>query len=1367
MLESPHHLRKRKYSTNIKKSKEEQEKDLIGIPRNIGPYELIEKIKDGGYSKIYKAKSNYTGDFVAIKTIEKSCFQESAEDVLLMVRQTEVLKILKHRNLVNLYEIYESLKFVYLIMDYLPNGDLIEQIIKKKRYQEQEALAIFSQLVDALYYMHKNEICHRDIRTEKILFDKKNKPKLVGFSYSTFYTKGKKIRDSYGSLCYACPEIIQNDYYNPELADVWSLGVVLYVMICGYLPFSEDDDNENRYLIINGKVDYPPEISNKVKDLLRHMLDIDPNKRYTFQKIIKHPWFKPFSEETLTGGCNPYKMIYPVDERILKLIVIYGFNKKEVDKYLKQNIFNARTGLYKQLSDKLLYMGFTSSSDLYSDDFIKFRNDKENIISDGEIKYKKYINKILEKIKKVERYVDDYKRKEDKIIKDLENLYNDAVIEERKNKQKMKEKNMKNNNDKTNKINDISKLKRKTVTPFQIIKETKTLKNIIHQNKNKKNENDEDFDALKAFNDENRLKSNHKNSSILSIEPSDFDINDSKIKRSKSNPNILDFVQKLLEKHDRDRDISDFDSELHEDSIDIIRNSRKKRQLSVIVKRRKRSYLNTGNESDYFLKRPKGSDERKKKIEDNYKKSIKQVIIEENVNEEKDKEEQQYECNNYYDFNTQKEKNENIKKDIDNFEKKESKISENKRKKSLRFSLSFGEDDDEEEEDHDINSSFSKIESKRASMYDIDEEIKELREIKNNIKSPLRSSFLKRNSNDNNLVNFNMENNNSIFGEHLDDCVNRKNSNVLMLESINEKYDLLTELKRLSDNAYSKNKNKKNEEDKEKNKENEEINEFINDSFGESKNGKEKETDFTNTDNNKDCKNNKNLIVFDDKLEISFHDDKSDNNNEAQNEMNNIDSNLEYYIQKKEKNLNEINKYIFYCNDEKKLSKLNIFNKLEDMLFSANNIKLKQEKEFIHEYINDKFPIKKLKIINEDTNLFLCVSKMNKLNKNENFYYTKGKAKLNNSSKNGKTIYNNIIDKEKFKIKSENNQKKNRKNPINKGKNEQYKSFGNKSNLTNDLNEQNYYNINRLLKGKNNNIINFYNRNENFNQKIYIFNKTKYDQNEIKTFEERKINNNVIINTENNITSNLSIKNLNNYQNYKKNSFFNTDEKKEKKNKINYAQYIKNFNLSKLKTYSKNSKNLEIKNSPIIKTFQPLKTLKRNNNFELFLANSERLKSNKKRKNYSIELSANNMTPNIKTDNKSVTYAKNKNNESISKIIEKNIIAKNLYNKFKNIFITKETKKKKIHDSFERSLHISIMNDENEELESTEKIISKVKKGQILNKLFTNKKSDNKKNNKYLVKFVKKPKISKDIDKQDSSYKGLYLKKLKFNKNIK
>ena len=95
-------------------------------------------------------------------------------------------------------------------------------------------------------YMHKMNICHRNIRTEHILFDKNNRPKIMGFGYSTFYESNKKIEGSYGSLCYICPEIIDDSAYNPELADVWSFGVILYVLICGYLPFSDDDDNKNK-----------------------------------------------------------------------------------------------------------------------------------------------------------------------------------------------------------------------------------------------------------------------------------------------------------------------------------------------------------------------------------------------------------------------------------------------------------------------------------------------------------------------------------------------------------------------------------------------------------------------------------------------------------------------------------------------------------------------------------------------------------------------------------------------------------------------------------------------------------------------------------------------------------------------------------------------------------------------------------------------------------------------------------------------------------------------------------------------------------------------------------------------------------------
>ena len=236
------------------------------------------------------------------------------------------------------------------------------------------------------------------------------------------------------------------------------------------------------------------------------MLDINPNKRYNFQRIIKHPWFKSYNENSLTTGVNIYKMIYPIDERILKIIVIYGFNKKEIDMDLKQNKFNNVTGLYKQLVDKFLSMGFKSYSDLCSDNFMEFKKDKENIITDGDKKYKKYINKILDKIKKVDRYVNEYKIKEDKVILDLEIIYADAEAEEIKNKQKEKEKQFMKLNS-INEKNNPKIFQRRTLSPMLTVKEKKDIKDYLASKigyiKKDKNNNKNN---IKAINKNNNYK---------------------------------------------------------------------------------------------------------------------------------------------------------------------------------------------------------------------------------------------------------------------------------------------------------------------------------------------------------------------------------------------------------------------------------------------------------------------------------------------------------------------------------------------------------------------------------------------------------------------------------------------------------------------------------------------------------------------------------------------------------------------------------------------------------------------------------------------------------------------------------------------
>ena len=160
---------------------------------NIGPYEVEKLLKEGSSSKVFLAKSKYTGENAVIKVLSKSRLNDNLDDLLLITKQKETLKVLKHRNIVVLYEIYESPENFYFITEHLSGKDLIEKLIKKKRFDEEQALKIFFQLLDAMTYMHKMNICHRNIRTEHILFDKTNRPKIIGFGYSTFYEPKKKF----------------------------------------------------------------------------------------------------------------------------------------------------------------------------------------------------------------------------------------------------------------------------------------------------------------------------------------------------------------------------------------------------------------------------------------------------------------------------------------------------------------------------------------------------------------------------------------------------------------------------------------------------------------------------------------------------------------------------------------------------------------------------------------------------------------------------------------------------------------------------------------------------------------------------------------------------------------------------------------------------------------------------------------------------------------------------------------------------------------------------------------------------------------------------------------------------------------------
>ena len=580
------------------------------IPKSIGPYEIKEKITDGSYSKIYLGKSKYTGDNVAIKIIEKVYLLENMEDLLLIKRQIEILKIIKHRNILTLYEIFESHDFIFLVMEYIPGKNMCEMIITKRRFREEEAQKIFVQMVDALYYLHKMNICHRNITSNHILIDINNVPKLISFSYSTFYSKNQELKDSFGSLCHACPEIISEMPYKPELSDTWSLGIVLYTMVAGYLPFSEENDERNKELIVCGKIEYPKEMSNKLKDLLKHILDPNPKKRYDLNKIMKHPWFKPYNEK-LVGGCNRLKMIVPVDEKILNIIEQFGFDKNRVELDMKNNKYNNTTGLYKLLVKKANILGFHSVSDLGCKEFLEYRDNSKNLIDDGDVKYEIYLKDVQKRIESIEKHIFDYQEKEENILKELNNL-EDSINPRNNVNNNQNSNNNSNQNSNSNSNNNSSN-------------------NNSNSNSNKSNGKDSSKTTEKRKS--TRGKSPEQNSKIINDNNKNVNKELKKIKSCShfhKVVNSLAFMNQSIN-NKKNSNLINKPRRTH-----FSNNNESWQDTSINIKKRK-SYLNNSTFFESLLKKTHPDNIRKSLMRKNIMSEINQVIIEEKENNNDDK----------------------------------------------------------------------------------------------------------------------------------------------------------------------------------------------------------------------------------------------------------------------------------------------------------------------------------------------------------------------------------------------------------------------------------------------------------------------------------------------------------------------------------------------------------------------------------------------------------------------------------------------------------------------------------------------------------------------------------------------------------
>ncbi|MBN3296770.1 SIK1 kinase, partial [Amia calva] len=326
-----------------------------GRPLQVGFYEIIKTLGKGNFAVVKLARHKVTKTQVAIKIIDKTRLNSSNLEKI--YREVQIMKLLNHPHIIKLYQVMETKDMLYIVTEYAKNGEMFDYLTSNGRLSEEEARKKFWQILMAVDYCHRHHIVHRDLKTENLLLDANMNIKLADFGFGNFYNAREPLSTWCGSPPYAAPEVFEGKEYEGPQLDIWSLGVVLYVLVCGSLPFDGASLPALRQRVLEGRFRIPFFMSQDCENLVRRMLVVDPAKRITIAQIKQHRWMladPTAQQQAVSVSLSDYNSnLGDYSEPVLGIMQNLGIDRQRTIESLQNSSYNHFSAIYYLLLERV------------------------------------------------------------------------------------------------------------------------------------------------------------------------------------------------------------------------------------------------------------------------------------------------------------------------------------------------------------------------------------------------------------------------------------------------------------------------------------------------------------------------------------------------------------------------------------------------------------------------------------------------------------------------------------------------------------------------------------------------------------------------------------------------------------------------------------------------------------------------------------------------------------------------------------------------------------------------------------------------------------------------------------------------------